>query len=381
MRILVINDHERLSPRVECEVESLSNRYDVTVLSWDRSGDAEQTSRRDYVTVPAPTGSLLLAFYLPLLYYRMYRRIRSHDADVVHVTHFMFIPLGAAIGALSDVSIVYDAYERHAIEISYYLPFSRVVRWILQRFENICCRATDLILTVDTHDDFLAERYRAVHENVEVLYNVPTVATPNIDDELNARFEGKEVLAYVGHINEAKGALAMINSFEIVARQRPDAYLLLIGSFQDSQEAVESHIDEGGLENRIEHVEWLPYDRMMEYLVVADVGLALHQPRSEYQYVSTGTGRKFFTYMQAGLPIVGPEFWEIGEVVRETGCGLLVDTTDPAEIADAVDRLLSDGKYRAELCRLGRTAIEERYNWERESEKLLDRYERLAIGV
>jgi len=378
MRVLVLNDHQRLSPRIECEIDTLAERYDVSVLCWDRSGTAEPDENSEYVTLPAPSGSLLLALYLPLLYLKLYGRISRTDCDVLHVTHIMFLPLAAVVGTATNVQVVYDVYERHAIEISYYFPASKHVRQLLEQFENVCVRATDLVLTVDTPDDMLADRYRSVQSHVEVLYNVPTVGTPTPNAELESRLADKEVLVYVGNISEAKGVRQMLRAFETVATHRPDAYLLLIGSYQDSQAPVEASIEAAGLEDRVEHVEWLPYDEMMTYLAVADIGLALHQPREKFRYVSTGTGRKFFTYMQAGLPIVGPEQYEIGEVVRDTGCGELVDTTDPDAIATAIEGLLADDGRRQELGERGRTAIETRYNWGHESETLLDQYERLA---
>ena len=35
--------------------------------------------------------------------------------------------------------------------------------------------------------------------------------------------------------------------------------------------------------------------------------------------------------MQVSIPIVGPNFGEIGQVVREENCGILVDTTNPKQ--------------------------------------------------
>ena len=91
-----------------------------------------------------------------------------------------------------------------------------------------------------------------------------------------------------------------------------------------------------------------------------------------------GTSRKIFTYMQAGLPIVAPNFWEIAKVVEEESCGILVDTTDSKEIANAILYLLKHSEEAKRMGENGRKAIIHKYNWEKESKKLLLVYKRIS---
>jgi glycosyltransferase involved in cell wall biosynthesis len=370
-----------LSPRVELEVETLSESHDVSILSWNRSGEKLDKDGTTFVDLAAPEGRLRLMVYVPLLYALFFRAIWRRDVDLIHCTHILFLPLAVLIGLIRRIPIVYDVYERHAIEISYYFPRSRWVRQFLEWFENQLCKRVALILTVDTPHNILERRYRSVCDNVYVLYNVPRIdevvkPSPNIRDE----YESSEVLVYVGGISKAKGGLKAIEAFERVVHEHDEARLVLIGSFKDSRDDLFEFARSHDLEEQVEHVEWLEYEKMMEYLAVADVGLALHQPVRKFEYVSTGTGRKFFTYMEAGLPIVGPTFREIGEVVRETDCGILVDTTDAEAVATALLELLEEPARRETLGERGRRALEHRYNWETEAEKLRDGYSTIDTG-
>ena len=97
--------------------------------------------------------------------------------------------------------------------------------------------------------------------------------------------------------------------------------------------------------------------------------------------VSKGNGRKFFTYMQASLPIVGPEFGEVGLVVREERCGILCDTTNPDEIAKAIVYLLRHPEEARAMGQRGRAAIEQKYNLASELNKLLEVYQRLGVKL
>jgi glycosyltransferase involved in cell wall biosynthesis len=87
---------------------------------------------------------------------------------------------------------------------------------------------------------------------------------------------------------------------------------------------------------------------------------------------------KLFEYMRAGLPVVASDFGCMRDVLRETGCGLLVPPEDPAALASAVQALLDDPERAREMGRRGRAAVLAKYNWDSEARELLALYERLA---
>ncbi len=60
-------------------------------------------------------------------------------------------------------------------------------------------------------------------------------------------------------------------------------------------------------------------------------------------------------------------------------CGLCVDPLDPKVIAQAVEYLLTHREEALRMGEHGRRAVEEKYNWEKEGEKLLNLYARLLI--
>ena len=87
---------------------------------------------------------------------------------------------------------------------------------------------------------------------------------------------------------------------------------------------------------------------------------------------------KLFEYMAAGLPVVASDFPLWRAIVEEAGCGLTVDPLRPDAIAEAVDRLLTDHSLAAEMGRRGRAAVEARYHWGTQADKLLALYARLT---
>ena len=78
--------------------------------------------------------------------------------------------------------------------------------------------------------------------------------------------------------------------------------------------------------------------------------------------------------MSAGLPVIFPDFPEWRNLIISEGVGLVVDQTNPGEVADAINEiLLSDDKYSA-MSAKARKIVENKYNWGIEEKKLLKIY-------
>jgi len=315
------------------------------------------------------------------LYAKLFFALRREKPDIIHCTHLFLLPFCIVLAKLKSARVVYDAYEMYAVDWAEYVPVVRsLVRKVVEVLENWLVSHVDCLLTIDSVGEFLAKRYRRANTNVVVLYNVPKkelVLQPERIEFLRQKYEGFRLLAYVGGAYEAKGLLIALEALRLIKEKISRVKLLFIGKVYDPNGKAEKMIQMANLKDHVELIPWLPYEEMPPYLCIAEVGLALYQPVGHFLLVSRGNGRKFFTYMQAGLPIVGPAFGEIGQVVREEGCGVLVDTTDPHQVAEAVLDLLSHPEKAGEMGERGRRAIQEKYNWEKEQEKLLRAYRAL----
>ena len=83
--------------------------------------------------------------------------------------------------------------------------------------------------------------------------------------------------------------------------------------------------------------------------------------------------------MAAGVPVMASDLPGMAGIVRETGCGVLVDPTDPGAIAAVIGGLLA--LPNADRWAIGRRGLEAhlaRYNWEAQVGSLLDEYGRLT---
>lgn len=387
MKVLVLNHYNRLSPRVDEEIKSLVNEsWQVNVVSWARC-DKTATStlcadvHHEIIRFPAPAGCLRLLFFVPWFYLALIYKLSKVRCNVVHCTHLILLPFSIFWGKLHRMMVVYDVYEFHLEEYKGTLKVLKPLEKMLCKLEQILVSKVDLLLTIDSVSGELKKYYQQFNNNVVVIYNVPSLnrsAKQETPKALKEQFSERRVVTYVGGLSKIKGALKALESIDYISKRISNVLFLFIGMFHNDMEKIFwRYVQEHHLEPYVEYISWLPYEKMLRYLYLAKVGLAVHQPFPRFFRVSKGNGRKFFTYMQASVPIVGPNFGEIGQVVREENCGILVDTTDPKQIAEAIIYLLEHPQEAKAMGNRGRKAVEEKYNWDREKEKLLRAYRQL----
>ena len=81
--------------------------------------------------------------------------------------------------------------------------------------------------------------------------------------------------------------------------------------------------------------------------------------------------------MMAGLPVIGSDFPLWKEIIEKENCGICINSDDVHEIADAVNKLLTDSELIESMGKNGRKAVEQKFNWSTQEAKLLELYKDL----
>lgn len=125
----------------------------------------------------------------------------------------------------------------------------------------------------------------------------------------------------------------------------------------------------------VECFAWMPHEENIKHLLDADCGLVCFQPAPNQ---INAMPRKMFEYMAASLPVIASNFSLWKEIIEGNKCGICVDPLNPKEIAKAIDYLIEHPQDARRMGENGRKAILEKYNWENESVKLLNLYDKLV---
>lgn len=80
---------------------------------------------------------------------------------------------------------------------------------------------------------------------------------------------------------------------------------------------------------------------------------------------------KIYEYAAAGLPVVASRVGQVPSIVRHAVNGLLVEPSDPAALADAIDSLVADPGFAQRLGQAGREMVLAEHSWSRVLDQIL----------
>jgi glycosyltransferase involved in cell wall biosynthesis len=154
-----------------------------------------------------------------------------------------------------------------------------------------------------------------------------------------------------------------------------DAVFAIMGVGRPTRE-IERLAATDRMQGRVRFLDPVPPEELLDWTASADVMLMAIQPTSVNHRFTTP--QKLWEAIAAGVAVVASDLPGMAEIVREVGCGVLVDATDPADIARGIRSIVDAPAADREAMR-ERTwrAGQDRYNWERETDTLLALYRAL----
>jgi glycosyltransferase involved in cell wall biosynthesis len=242
-------------------------------------------------------------------------------------------------------------------------------------FERRWARQVDLLVTVnDAYADILAPLL-GVPRPV-VVRNCPDVFHPGDEDpDLIRRALGlpatTAIVLYQGGLMTERGIEQSMDAILDV----PDAHLVLMG-FGTMAAVYRARGASPPYADRVSFIDPVPPEELLAWTASADVMLMAIQPTTlNHRHT---TPQKLWEAIATGVPVVASELPGMAAVIREVGCGVTCDPTDPAAIAAAIRGLLDQSPEEREAMR-SRTlaAAHDRYHWDAQATILLAAYDRL----
>ena len=356
--------HPRFDTRIWTkEIQSLVKAgYEVKYHVADGAGNEtlNEVEIIDYGSVPAGCG---LSFRLKRMFHVM-TQSGLKRGDWVHFHDGVFLPFALFL-ALKGCKVVYDVHEDFPRQILN----TRFPYW-MKRIWSSC------LSFMEWCSRFLFRGYIAATPKIAGRFpqsKTITVQNYPILSELSQTDSVKhgsfKYVIYVGGISEVRGIREIIQATGLSAEKIPEVRLALAGTYSPAS-LKESLLSLSGWQY-VEELGWLSRQDVKYWLSQSSVGLVTLHPTKNYP---DAYPVKMFEYMSAGLPVVASDFPLWRNIVEESGCGLLVNPMKPEEIAEAINRIMSNPEEAHRMGRSGKKAVESKYNWQIEENKLLSFY-------
>ena len=307
--------------------------------------------------------------------FRLVKKALEVSADIYHIHDPDLLLIAYLIKSLTHSKVIYDVHENYSevIKSRSWLPvFCRpFLSRCFARFEKRIAKTLDGIVAVTEDIQQLFDGQTSV-----LVRNYPLIELMEGHQKPIKRKKPKEPirLIYAGDLTKVRGIIEIVRSLEYV---KSDLHLefVLIGGF--SEKGLEESLKRLKGYSRVNHLGRIPYLQVSEQLFKADIGLVCLHPLPRYR---KALPVKMFEYMASGLPVIASDFpaWKI--ILEENQCGLVVDPKSPVSIGEAIQVLAENPEQRRRMGMNGKKAVEEKFNWSTEGERLLRFYDDLLRG-
>ena len=310
---------------------------------------------------------------------------RAVPDATVHHGHDLTGLAAAVRAAHGGGRLVYDTHEIF-LESGSNAEQPAWIRRRWARLEQAWLSNAAAVLTVN--DAIAAElRRRYLMPPIVVVHNCPPRSTAEPSDGQRLRDAlgvdpDAPIALYHGAFSRHRGLEQLVDAIREPGLEGVHAVFLGYGALRAALDELAADPALGG---RVHVLPPVPPDEVIDWVAGADVAVIAIQPSTLNHVLSTPN--KLFEALAAGVPVVASDFPAIREIVAAaaagesgssadlgpTDLGILCDPSDPAAIAAAISQILSlPAAERAALRARCRAAAETRWNWERESQGLVD---------
>jgi glycosyltransferase involved in cell wall biosynthesis len=311
-------------------------------------------------------GDLWLLGYLPL-------RLRRLAVDVYHGPA-VFLPL-VKLGYRTVVTI-------HDL-VSFLFPETvpRKYALYMRLMTRLAVRSADRIIAVSgaTRDD-LTRVLRVPEEKVVVIHEAVapefSAADPAAVTSVIERYDIRPPYClFVGNLEPRKNLSRLIEAFGLLRGRRAAVsggrplQLVLVGTRGWLYSSIFGTVATQGAPSDIVFTGYVPASDLPALYAGAECFV--------FPSLYEGFGLPVLEAMAAGTPVVASRVGAIPEVAGDAA--LLVDARRPAELAAAIETVLTDATLRARLVTLGRARARV-FTWEAVARQTLAVYERAHAG-
>jgi phosphatidylinositol alpha-1,6-mannosyltransferase len=332
----------------------LSETGPVTVVAPAMPGDRDWDATQPFVVIrgwPQRWGRLAVA----ALYGRALVEVFRRRPEVIVCGHVLLGPLCRTIRAVLGVPYVAMAY---AYEI-------RAPR--MRSIAGVALRGATRVVTISEFSRRAVEAHGVAAPAITVIRPGAVVAGGAVTT-IRPPADGRRVLLSVGRLVDAyKGHDMVIRALPLILAKTPDTEYVIVGvgPLLPYLQRLAASL---GVAPAVRFVGQASDDEVDAWYRACDV-FVLASRESGAGGGAEGYGIVFVEANLRGKPVVGGRSGGIPDAVIDGETGLLVDPTDPADIAEAITRLLSEPDLAERLGRGGRRRAVEELSWPEYTER------------
>ena len=310
------------------------------------------------------------------LFVRSAFRLIQIQADIYHAHDVSALPACYIAARLHHKPIIFETHEMPLFE----RPLSEMGKsrqWLhkllVVLLAHIIPRCAGVITVSSPIVEEIRSRYRV--PEVTLIRSIPEYQVVPKSDRLRQYLGLKpevRLALYQGNLQPDRGLEKLVRAAAFLEQ---NIVIVMMGkNVGTTQAQLEALIAREGIAARVKILPPVPYAELLDWTASADIGLNVASPDYSLN-VRYFLPNKLFEYLMAGLPILTSSLEAIVDVVEAYDVGQVLPSLAPADIGEAINRMLADP---VDLARQGSNALAAARNefyWEKESLRLIHLYQ------
>ena len=231
---------------------------------------------------------------------------------------------------------------------------------LITPFKRFALKKAD---TVTVNSSATEKAVKEIVPNIKKLYRIPmgvsVKSSPPSPSPIELREQYRRgqgpLLIFVGRVVKEKGVEDLIRAMALLVPHFPDVSALIVGEGQDRPE-LEVLAKSLGLTDCIIFCGWISPELVPNYLSAGDIFIGPSWIEAQ--------GLSIIEAMLAQTPVIASRVGGIVDIVEDKITGLLVNKCAPAEIAEAIEKIIYDPELAQRIRTNGRKKAETEFSRE-----------------
>lgn len=305
--------------------------------------------------------------------YQAYKTATQLKADIYHFHDPDLMPWMFLL-RLRGRKVIYDIHE------NFYEKFVKLpigIKQMVSFFYSIYEMPIYFFSGIVTVSESLGAMYKHKAKQIQIVLNVPPLDATPTKPSTNTSGNNNQTIYISGQQSDKRNVKTIIKASAILKEKYPNHIIHLVGRYVPEnydQELIQLAKNLGTEKNLLTE-GMLPWKENFKRTTQATVGCVFYEDNPNNR---VGIPNRIFEYMACGVPILAENFYELRKIVEFSKCGILVDSTNPKEVAKAIGTLFDDPKNACEMGEAGKQSVIHRYNFESEVKGLIGYYQRIV---
>ena len=321
-----------------------------------------------------------IPIYSKILVKKIIHFLVQNTIEIVHIHDIQIAQAALKASDKLKLKTVLDLHENRPEIMKFYphlqkFPGKFIIsskRW-KNKEEEFVDRADAVLVVTEEAKNEIVNRIGKNEKDIVVVPNTVhksyyTKAT--IKKEIIKKYKNNFVLLYVGDTGIRRGLQTAIESVAVLKDKIPSIKLVIVGS-NSSDIFLKQQVEDLQIQDYVDFEGWQNERLFPSYIMASSICIS---PLHRNLHHDTTYANKIFQYMSFGKPLLVSDAISQKNIVEKANVGLVHKAEDVLDFTEKALELFHVEVLQTNFCENGKRFIENEFNWEKTSEKLIELY-------